>query len=181
MNLESIEAIGGPAGGLLHDLGVVLVCAAVATLIFHQLRLPVIFGYLLTGMLLSPQLFEFSPIRDLGTIRELSELGVIFLLFYIGMEFDLRRLQSTIGPAMLAVALQTFCMVNLGLLFAPILGWPAMSGFYLGAVLAISSTMVTVQVLREQGHLKHPHGQLCISILLVEDILAVMMLVLLTF
>ena len=180
MNLESIEAIGGPAGGLLHDLGVVLVCAAVATLIFHQLRLPVIFGYLLTGMLLSPQLLEFSPIRDLGTIRELSELGVIFLLFYIGMEFDLRRLQSTIGPAMLAVALQTFCMVNLGLLFAPILGWPAMSGFYLGAVLAISSTMVTVQVLREQGHLKHPHGQLCISILLVEDILAVMMLVLLT-
>ena len=99
MNLESIEAIGGPAGGLLHDLGVVLVCAAVATLIFHQLRLPVIFGYLLTGMLLSPQLFEFSPIRDLGTIRELSELGVIFLLFYIGMEFDLRRLQSTIGLA----------------------------------------------------------------------------------
>lgn len=180
MNLESIEAIGGPAGGLLHDLGVVLVCAAVATLVFHRLRMPVIFGYLLSGMFLSPQLFDFSPIRDLGTIRELSELGVIFLLFYIGMEFDLRRLKSTIGPALLAVALQTFCMVNLGLLFAPILGWPAMSGFYLGAVLAISSTMVTVQVLREQGQLKHPHGQLCISILLIEDILAVMMLVLLT-
>jgi len=180
MNFESFEAMGGPAGSLLHDLGIVLVCAAVASIVFHRLRLPVIFGYLLSGMFLSPQLFDFSPIQDLGTVRELSELGVIFLLFYIGMEFDLRRLQSTLGPALLAVALQTFCMVNLGILFAPILGWSAMSGFYLGAVLAISSTMVTVQVLREHEQLKQPHGQLCVSILLVEDILAVMMLVLLT-
>ena len=182
MNPNSIDVLGGPTGSLLHDLGIVLVCAAVVAIVFHRLRLPVIFGYLLCGMFLSPHLFAKSPIQDLGTIRELSELGVIFLLFYIGMEFDLRRLQSMLGPALMAVGLQTFCMISLGLLFAPILGlgWPAMSGFYLGAVLAVSSTMVAVQVLNEQGCTKHPHGQLCISILLAEDIMAIMALVLLT-
>ncbi len=167
-------------GSLIFDLGLVVVTASVVILIFRQLKLPVIFGYLLGGMLLGPNLLPVSMVQDLGSIQQLSELGVILLLFFIGMEFDLKRLKQVLGPALMALILQTFAMIQLARLFGPMLGWDSTSSLFFGSLLAISSSMVTINILREQGRMHLPHAQLAVGILILEDVLAVILLVVLT-
>jgi CPA2 family monovalent cation:H+ antiporter-2 len=161
-------------------LAIVLVCAASVSLLFQRLKLPVFLGYLLSGFLIGPNLWERSPIHDLATVNELSELGVVFLMFYIGLEFDLRRLQRVMGPAVLAVTLQTVVLLFVGAQIAPMLGWSPVQGIFLGSLLAISSSMVTVAVLRDLGRLDKPHAQLAVGVLILEDILAVTLLVVLS-
>lgn len=167
-------------GSLIVDLGTIVVMAAVVILIFRQFRWPVIFGYLLGGMLLGPNLFPHSMVQDINSIQQISELGLILLLFFIGMEFDLRRLKQVLGPALMALILQTFAMISLARLFGPMLGWDSTSSLFFGSLLAISSSMVTINVLREQGRMHLPHAQLAVGILILEDVLAVLLLVVLT-
>ncbi|MEO0794874.1 MAG: cation:proton antiporter [Verrucomicrobiota bacterium] len=165
---------------LINDLAVVLICAAGVTLLFKRLRLPVFFGYLVGGLLLSPNLWDRSPVRDLETIQALSELGVVFLMFSLGLEFDLRRLRQVLGPSLLAIVLQTVLMLFLGSQVAPLLGWGVVQGLFLGSILAISSSMVTVAILRELGRWRKPHAQLAVGVLILEDILAIALLVILS-
>ncbi len=165
---------------IVHDLGIVVMGAAAAALLFARLRLPVIFGYMLAGLLLGPNLFAWSPIKDEGAVREMSELGIIFLLFFVGMEFDLRRLRNVAVPALAAVVLQTAAMLSLANLLGPLMGWTPLSSLFFGSLLSISSSMVTVRVLRDQRRLQHSHAQLTVGILILEDILAVVLLVVLS-
>lgn len=168
------------SSALISDLGVVLICAAVVTLLFKKLRLPVFLGYVLAGFLVGPNLWDQSPIHDIATVRSLSELGVVFLMFYIGLEFDIGRLRQVFAPAFLAVTLQTLALIFLGTQVAPLLGWGAIEGLFLGALLAISSSMITISVLQGLGRMNKPHAQLAVGILILEDILAVTLLVLLS-
>lgn len=165
---------------LIHDFGIVVAGAGIAVFVFSRLKLPVIFGYLLTGLLLGPHLLPVSLVKDLGTVQELSELGIIFLLFFIGLEFDLKRLQAVMAPALLALILQTTAMLYLAQAVAPLVGWDTTSALFFGSLLAISSSMVTVRVLKDQGRLHMPHAQLAIGVLILEDILAVVLLVILS-
>lgn len=165
---------------VIHDLTVVIVCAAAVTVIFKALRLPVLLGYLVSGFLVGPNFLENSPVADIDTINELSELGVAFLMFYIGLEFDLRKLQRTLAPSLLTVLTVTTVMMFVGILTAPMLGWSSVTGIFLGCILAISSTMITVPILKEQNALKSNFAQLAIGILIFEDILAIIVLVVLT-
>lgn len=165
---------------LITELGIMIACAAVITLVVQRFKLPIFLSYTLTGILLNPNVSSYSPIHDLGTVKALSELGVIFLMFYIGMEFDVRRLRPVFAPAVLAVIIQTTLLIFLGIQAAPILGWTTIDGFFLGALLAISSSMVTVTVLKNFNLLKHSYAQLAIGVLILEDILAVLLLVLLS-
>lgn len=180
--LEDLLLLGstGSAGGLLFDLGVVIVAAAGAALLFRQMGWPLIFGYLLAGLLVGPNLLPVSALHDVESIREISELGVVFLLFFIGMEFDLGKLRQLLGPAFVALILQTGAMLYLSKLVGAMLGWSSTSALFFGSLLAISSSMVTIRVLREQGRMKHPHAQLAVGILILEDVLAVLLLVILT-
>lgn len=164
----------------IRDLALVIVTAAATAVIFRLLRLPVLLGYLLAGMLIGPHLLEHSLVANQDAIRQLSELGVIFLMFYIGMEFELERLRQLLGSALLAVGLQSAAMLMIGLMSAPLLGWGRTEGFFLGGLLAISSSMVTMQVFRERQVQNHPHAQLAMGILVLEDILAIALLVVLT-
>ncbi|MGE9295847.1 MAG: cation:proton antiporter, partial [Puniceicoccales bacterium] len=165
---------------LINDLAVVLMCAAGVTLIFKRLKLPVFLGYLLSGFLVSPNLWSRSPVHDLETIQALSELGVVFLMFSLGLEFDLRRLRQVLGPALLAIIFQTILMLFIGSQAAPLLGWGVVQGLFLGSLLAISSSMVTVAILRELGRWQKPHAQLAVGVLILEDILAIALLVILS-
>lgn len=174
------ESEGPGQSVLINDLGVILATAAIVAILFQRLRLPVIFGYLGAGVLLGPNLFPFSPVQDLAVVQELSELGVVFLLFYIGMEFNLRRLQRVLIPASAAVMLQTIFMLVIGVGAAALAGWTSLTGLFLGCLLAISSSMVTISILRQQEKMNHPHAQNAIGILILEDILAVLLLVILT-
>lgn len=180
MSLFLAAAEGAHGTGVVQDLGLVVAAAALVAVIFHRLRLPSIFGYLLAGLLLGGDVGLPSMVSNQAVIQELSELGVIFLLFFIGMEFDLKRLRQMFWPALLALMLQTLMMLYLAYGFASWLGWSTQEALFLGSLLAISSSMVTVRVLRDQKRMNLPHAQLAVGILIMEDILAVVLLVILT-
>ena len=164
---------------ILLDLTNVLVSASAVSIIFSLLRWPAILGYLLAGMLAGPYITPELWVKNQDKIREISELGVIFLMFYIGLEFDLRKLKQTFFPAFLAMILQTFFAFFLGTSIAPLLGIPAHQGIFLGAIFAISSTMVAIPILKNKGELRSSHAQFAIGISIFEDILAIILLVLL--
>ena len=165
---------------ILSDLGVIAVASALAAIVFDRIRFPVILGYILVGLLLGPFLFSHHFIQDRENVQSLSELGVIFLLFTLGMEFDLKKLQHLVSTSIVALILQTVVMLYIGMQTAPLLGYDKVIGIFLGSLLAISSSMVTIRVLRDHKALKLPHAQLAIGILILEDVLAVLLLVVLS-
>ena len=175
-----LAVAAGHGDGWIDDFGIVLAAAGLAVAIFYQLRLPVIFGYILAGILIGPHLFASPLVKDAAAIQQISELGVIFLLFFIGMEFDLKRLQRVLGPAFLSLFLQTLFMLYLAQTLAPLLGWNPTPTLFFGSLLAISSSMVTVRVLRDEKRLREAGSQFTIGILILEDVLAVILLVILT-
>lgn len=175
-----LAAASPGAGSWLDDFGIVLAAAGIAVAVFHVLRCPVIFGYIIAGVLIGPNLLESPLVKDAEAIQQISELGVIFLLFFIGMEFDLKRLQRVLGPALVGLLLQTLFMIYLAQMLAPFLGWNSTSTLFFGSLLAISSSMVTVRVLRDSGRLQEAGAQFTIGILILEDVLAVILLVILT-
>ena len=164
---------------LLTDLGTVLICAGAVTLFFRRLRIPVFLGYLLAGFLVGPGLWESPPIKDRATVEALSEFGLIFLMFYLGMEFNPERLQRVLGRAFIATSLQTLALLALGANLAPFLGYNALQGLFLGGLLSISSSMVTVSVLKDLNRFQQPHAQMAVGVLLLEDVLAIILLVVL--
>ena len=166
-------------GSILSDIAWIMVGAMVAALVFQKLRLPALLGYLVAGVFLGPNLDWWPELVHLENVKELSELGVIFLMFYIGLEFDLDRLKQIIGPAVIALALQTLLMLFIGIQVAQWMGMSPVSGLFLGGVLSISSSMVSVKLIREMGLIARPHAQLTVGILVLEDILAILLLVML--
>ena len=147
---------------------------------FKKFRIPVFLGYLLSGFLVGPNFLPNSPIHDLATVNSLSELGVVFLMFYIGMEFDMSRLRRVFIPSLIAVIIQTVVLIYLGLLVAPLLGWGGIEGLFLGSLLAISSSMITIAILKSLDRTHKSHAQFTVGVLILEDILAVTLLVLLS-
>ena len=166
--------------GLFNDLALVLLCAALVSLIFVRLKWPVFLGYIVSGLLVGPNFLASSPISDLHNVEQLSQLGIIFLMFYIGMEFDLKRMRQALLPALTAVIIQTALFIFIGLQIAPVFNQGSMFGLFLGCLLAISSSMVTISILRDLKSLDTPHGQMAVGILIFEDILAITMLVVLS-
>lgn len=166
--------------GLINDLTIVLICAALVSLLFTRLKWPVFLGYIVSGLLIGPNLLPFSPVSDLQNIEQLSQLGIIFLMFHIGMEFDLKKMRQVLLPAVLAVGVQTAVFIFIGLQIAPIFEQGSLFGMFLGCLLAISSSMVTVSILQDLKCMDKPHAQIAIAILIFEDILAITMLVVLS-
>ncbi|MDA0350414.1 MAG: cation:proton antiporter [Verrucomicrobia bacterium] len=167
-------------GSILTDIAWIMVGAMVAALVFQKLRLPSLLGFLVVGVFLGPNLGWWPALVRLENVTELSELGVIFLMFYIGLEFDLDRLKQIFAPAVIALTLQTLLMLFLGIQMAQWMGMSPVSGLFLGGVLSISSSMVSVKLIREMGLFARPHAQLTVGILVLEDILAILLLVLLS-
>lgn len=168
------------SGTILRDLTLVVLTAAVVTLLFYRLKLPVILGYLLAGLLIGPQLPELPSIHDKSAITQLSQLGVVFLMFSIGLEFDLARLKKVFWPAFIAVILQSALVFYLGTLSAQLVGYTPLEGIFLGALLTNSASLVCIKVLSDKGRLKRADAHMAIGILIFEDIIAVMLLVVLT-
>ncbi len=164
---------------LLHDLGWLMAAAAVVSIALRALRQPAIIGYLLAGLLLGPHLLPWTPLHDSVNLQSLSELGVLFLMFYIGLEFDLSKLKPVAPAAVLGLALQTILMVMIGTSVGQWLGWRAVEGLFLGGILAISSSMVCFNLIGERGDMHRPYAQLTAGVLILEDILAIVLLVVL--
>ena len=164
----------------LRDLAVVMAISAATTVLFHLLRQPVVLGYIVAGVIIGPHTPPFSYVTDLHSIHTLAELGVLLLLFSLGLEFDLRKLRRVGGVAFLAAILEILLMIWLGYSVGRLLGWGEMDSLFLGALLSISSTTIIVQVLMETGHLREQFAQIILGILIVEDIMAIIILVVLS-
>jgi CPA2 family monovalent cation:H+ antiporter-2 len=167
-------------GSLIKNLDIIVASAGTIGMVFHFLRLPLLLGYIVSGFIIGPHFLPTPFVKDEYTIRQLSELGVIFLMFYVGVEFDLEKLKRAAGSSLLAVLSQTISMVLIGILISPLFGWSGMNGMFLGALLAITSTMVTIPLLKEQNAMNKNFGQLTMGILILEDIVAILLLVILS-
>lgn len=164
----------------LQDLAVVMIAAALVTVLFHKLRLPVVLGYILAGVLIGPHVLPRPLISDDATIKTLSELGIVFLMFSLGLEFSFRRLRKVGATALIAAPLEILLMIFLGYEIGQSFGWSRMDSLFLGAMISISSTTIIVKALQEAGMTKEPFAQVIFGILIVEDILAIVLLALLS-
>ncbi len=162
---------------ILLNITVALLAAFVGGLLARQLKLPSMVGYLLAGVAIGP----FTPgfIGDLFTIHQLAELGVIFLLFDVGLHFSLRDLWAVRDTVLSGALIQLVVITGLGLLLAYLWGWSLAAGLLLGVALTIASTVVLIRNLMDQGLLNTSHGQVAIGWSILEDLVAVLILVLL--
>lgn len=162
---------------LLLDIALILMGAAVVAVIFNKLRLPLVVGYLLVGMLLGPYVLGIDTISDyIEEVNFLANLGIIFLMFFIGLEFNLKRLRRIGSFAILAGTIEVLIMLVIGYEVGKLLGWSDIQSVYLGGVVAISSTAVIVKVLVESGRLDSTVGESVVGLLIIEDVAAVVLL-----
>jgi CPA2 family monovalent cation:H+ antiporter-2 len=162
----------------LENLALVLCTAAATSFLFQRLRQPVIFGYLLAGMMVGPYL-PIPIAADERVLRMLSELGVILLMFSLGLEFRIRRVAQIAATSGLAAILETSTMLGLGYLAGYLLGFSSIESIFTGAIVAISSTTIIAKAFEEHS----VHGRLreiVFGMLIVEDLIAIILLALLT-
>ncbi|MDR0595791.1 MAG: cation:proton antiporter [Puniceicoccales bacterium] len=165
---------------LLRDLAIVLFACGIFAIIFHYLRLPLLLGYIVAGFLVGPNFHLIPSVYDTNIINHLSELGVIFLMFFIGLEFDLLKLKKLFIPSLTALVSQTVGMILIGIMVAPMFHWSGLNGLFLGALLSMGSTMITIPILKEQNALRTDFAQCAIGRLIMEDMLAILMIVILS-
>jgi len=164
----------------LQDLAVVLMVAGVVTLLFHRFKQPVVLGYILAGFIIGPHTPPFALITSQESINTLSEIGVILLMFSLGLEFSLRKLKKVGGTAVIAAVLEILVMGWVGYEIGRAFDWNNTDSLFLGAMLAMSSTTVIIKVLNEMGRTKETFAQLIFGILIIEDILGIAMIALLS-
>lgn len=160
----------------VRDFGVVVTGAAVSLVIFRRLRLPPVLGFLLAGAALGPFSFAASPVRDVETIRLLADVGLVMLLFALGVELGWERIRRVGLGVILIGVLELSLMMGLGYGVGLLLGWAPVDSLFLGSAIAVSSSAVLVQMLRDRGELTSERGRIIVGILVVEDFAAVIML-----
>lgn len=157
----------------IQDLAILLLVAGATIIVFRLLRQPVVLGYIVAGIIIGPYTPPFSLIENPSTIKLLAELGIVFLMFTLGLEFSLRKL-ARVGPtAVVAAVLEIVLMVFIGYEIGRAFGWRTMDALFLGAILAISSTTIIIKALEELSMKQERFAQLIFGILIVEDILAI--------
>ncbi len=161
---------------LLINITLALLVAFIGGIIARRVGLPTIVGYLLAGISIGP----FTPgfVGDIGTIQQLAELGVIFLMFGVGLHFSFKDLWRVRDIAIPGALLQTALASLLGIALTQIWGWPISSGIVLGLAISVASTVVLLRGLMDNSLLNTSHGQAAVGWLVMEDILSVLILVL---
>ncbi|MEX2315918.1 MAG: cation:proton antiporter [Pirellulales bacterium] len=162
----------------LQTLAVVLCAAAVTTVVFQRFRQPVVLGYLLAGMIVGPNI-PVPLTADSRTVQTLAELGVILLMFSLGIEFSLTKLLRVGTTAGFVAVVQCSLMIWLGYVAGQAFGWSRLASFYAGAAIAISSTTIIVKAFEEQS-VKGQFTQIVFGILIVEDLIAILLITILT-
>jgi len=165
---------------LVQDLALIMAAAAVATVICQRLKQPVVLGYILAGVVIGPNNPWIRLVVNEEEIRTLAELGVILLMFSVGLHFSFRKLKEVGGVAVVTAVVEIAGMFFLGERMGRLLGWSTMDAIFLGAILSISSTTIIAKVLESMGLLRPGFARLIFGVLIVEDILAIAMMGMLT-
>jgi len=150
-----------------------MIIAGAVTILFHRLRQPVVLGYILAGVIIGPYTPPFSLIQSEASIRTLADLGVVLLMFTLGMQFSLRMLRQVGATGLVAASLEIAVMVWLGYQLGRLFGWSKTDALFLGAMLSITSTTIVIKTLGELGLLKEKFARLITGISLVEDTLGI--------
>lgn len=157
-----------------------MIVAGLVMVLFRRFRQPVVLGYIIAGMIIGPHTPPYSLVHDQDTINTLSELGVILLMFSLGLEFSLRKLTRVGAPALLAALMEILLLFWVGYEIGRFFEWGTMDSIFLGAMLSMSSTTVIIKVLGEMGKMRERFAQLVFGILIIEDILGIAMIALLS-
>ena len=165
---------------LMSDLALILICAGVMTLLFKSLKQPIVLGYIVAGFLASPNMPYMPSVTDMHGIHLWSDIGVVFLLFALGLEFSFKKiLKMGAAPIIAAIAI-ILSMMYVGSLTGSFFGWSDMDCIYLGGMLAMSSTTIIFKAFDDMGLRKERFAGLVLSVLIIEDILAIVLMVMLS-
>nr|WP_315152621.1 cation:proton antiporter [uncultured Flavobacterium sp.] len=165
---------------LITDLGLILMTAGIAVLIFRKLKQPLVLGYLIAGFLAGNHFDFFPSVKDIKSVEVWAEIGIIFLLFSLGLEFSFKKLMKVGGTASITAGIQIISMCLIGYSVGQWLGWPTMDSIFLGVILSISSTTIILKSFDELGVKTQKFAGIVIGSLIVQDIIAILMMVLLS-
>ncbi len=165
---------------LISDLGLILMTAGVAVLLFKKIRQPLVLGYLIAGFLAGPNFIFFPSVQEVNSIEVWAEIGVIFLLFSLGLEFSFKKLMKVGGTASITAGFQITTMILLGYLTGQWMGWSQMDSIFLGAILSMSSTTIILRAFDELNVKGKKFAGIVFGTLIVEDIVAILLMVLLS-
>ena len=165
---------------LIQDLALILVTAGIVTLVFKKLKQPLVLGYIMAGFIVSPNLKFTMSVVDNANIRVWADIGVMFLLFALGLDFSFKKiLKMGIAPIIAALTI-IFSMMMIGITISSAFGWSTMNGLFLAGMLAMSSTTIIYKAFDDLGLRQQQFSSLVMSVLILEDVLAIVMMVVLT-
>ena len=165
---------------IISDLALILLVAGVVTVIVRKLKQPLVLGYIVAGFLASPHMPYMPSVQDHSNIEVWSEIGVIFLMFVLGLEFSLKKVASMGMRPVVASSLTMAAMVGVGATMGQLLGWSNFDSLFLGGMLSISSTTIIYKALEDLGWLSKRFAQEVFSVLILEDILGILLMILLS-
>lgn len=165
---------------LVADLALILVSAGIFTIISKALKQPLVLGYIIAGFLIGPHFGLFPTVQSTGEVDLWSEIGIIFLMFALGLEFSFRKLMKVGGSAIIIAGCKFIGIFVLGMLVGSAMGFSLMESVFLGGLLSMSSTAVVVKAYDDFGLKKKPYASIVFGMLVVEDIIAILLMVLLS-
>src|SRR5690242_12141248 len=165
---------------LIEDLALILITGAIVTLLFRKIKQPLVLGYIIAGFLVSPHLSITPTVVDQANVKTLAEIGVIFLLFSLGLEFSFKKLVRVGGSASITALVEIVFITVAGYFLGKALGWSLMDSLFLGGMLASSSTTIILRAFDELGMKTKKFAGVVFGVLIVEDIVVILLMVLLS-
>lgn len=165
---------------MIHDLCILMLTAGITSLLFKLFKQPVVLGYIVAGMLVGPHMLGDAWVGDEESVETWGEIGVLFLLFSLGLEFSFKKLIQVGSTALIGAAVIVVGMMCAGFASGILLGWDMMNALFLGGMLCMSSTTIVFKAIDEAGLRSHRFAKVCFGILIVEDLFAVVLMVLLS-
>ncbi|MDA3614474.1 cation:proton antiporter domain-containing protein [Polluticaenibacter yanchengensis] len=165
---------------LIEDLALILIVGAVVTLLFRRIKQPLVLGYIIAGLFVGPHLDLMPTVADKDNVKTLAEIGVIFLLFSLGLEFSFKKLMRVGGAASITAFFEIVFITVVGFLAGKWMGWSVMDSMFLGGMLASSSTTIIIRAFDELGVKTKKYARVVFGVLVVEDIVVILLMVLLS-
>lgn len=162
---------------LVADLALILIIAGVVTILFKWLKQPVVLGYIVAGFMVGPHMHLLPSVADGESIATWSEIGITFLLFALGLEFRFKKLLEVGGSALIAAIINMGAMVGVGYVVGYLMGWTNTESIFLGGMISMASTTIIIKAFNDLGKQKERFANIVFGILIIEDIAAILMMV----
>ena len=163
----------------INDLALILIVAGVVTLLFKQLKQPLVLGYIVAGFIVGPHMTFTTSVIDNTNIHMWADIGVMFLMFSLGLDFSFKKIMKMGMSPVITTCTIIFCMMSLGIISGHAFGWSRMDSIFLGGMLAMSSTTIIYKAFNDMGFRQQQFAGAVMSVLILEDVLAIVMMIIL--